>query len=53
MNLIYLGLSFLLKWRILMKKHTDTRVDRLLKLMTEQAQTFKLLDENPSYVGFI
>jgi hypothetical protein len=53
MNLIHLGMSFLQRWCILMQKHTKTRVDRLLKLMAEQAQAFKPLDENPCDVGFI
>jgi hypothetical protein len=32
-----------------MKKHTKTRVDKLLTLMAEQTRAFKPPDENPSY----
>jgi hypothetical protein len=53
LDIIYLGLSFIQNWRILMKPMEKTKMEVLLKKLLDHAKTLKVLDSTLSDVGFI
>jgi hypothetical protein len=52
-GIIHLGMSFLQKWKLLMKEVAKGKVEEKTKMVGQFAWEFKPLDSNPSDVGFI
>jgi hypothetical protein len=50
---VYLGLSFIQKWKLLMKELDISKVEDLAKTVLGYAKHFKPLESYPSDVGFI
>jgi hypothetical protein len=54
LDVIHLGVSFVQKWTIVMKKLlVKERVVRMMELVLQHAKEFKPLASHPSDVGFI
>jgi hypothetical protein len=54
LDVIHLGVSFVQKWTIVMKKLlVKERVVRMMELVLQDAKEFKPLASHPSDVGFI
>jgi hypothetical protein len=52
-DIIYLGLSFIQKWKLLMKVEAKNKMEDLLALVLNKLKEFKLLNSYLSDVGFI
>jgi hypothetical protein len=52
-DIVYLGISFIQKWKFLMKKGVKVNVEEMTKVMMQFARGFKQLESNPYDVGFI
>jgi hypothetical protein len=50
---MYLGLSFIHKWRVLMKPLEKAEMEELAKSVMEYAKIFKPIPSSPSDVGFM
>jgi hypothetical protein len=52
-DIIYLGLSFLQKWKILMKLVERAKIDGTVEMVMKATKEFRPLKSNPSDIGFI
>jgi hypothetical protein len=53
LDVVYYAVSFLQKWKLLMKATERSKVEALVKRMQEHARTFKPSNVDPSDVGFM
>jgi hypothetical protein len=52
-DIIYLCLSFLQKWKILMKLVERAKIDGMVEMVMKATKEFRPLKSNPSDIGFI
>jgi hypothetical protein len=52
-DIIYLCLSFIQKWKILMKAMTRSKMEAMLDVVLQHLRDFRPLNSSPTDVGFV